>query len=293
MVDRVFTPTEKGILILFFLSGACGLIYETAWTRLLSQIYGSTVYAVSTILASFMAGLAIGSYYFGRLADVRKNPIKFYAFLELGIGIYALFSPLLLGNLNPLYIWVYHHVADFRVVYLLSLFAITFTLLLIPTIMMGGTLPVLSKFFINRQEVLGRKIGNLYSFNTFGAMFGCFTTGFLLIGTMGIKWTIYLAAFINIFIFIVLLAGSRYFPSVGKNDKREEGETKQIRGKWISDRTVLLILVAFSLSGFAALGYEVIWSRGLIFYLGNSTWAFTTMLTIFLGGLAFGSLLIR
>ena len=297
MLNNILKPKpaviEKWILLLFFFSGTCGLIYQTAWTRLLNQIYGSTVYAVSTILAAFMAGLAIGSYFLGRVIDVRKNPIRFYAFLELGIGLFALISPLLLGNLNPVYVWVYQHLADYRPLYLLTLFAITFTFLLIPTIMMGGTLPVLSKFFVKRREALGRKIGNLYSVNTFGAMFGCFATGFLLIGTIGIKWTIYLSAFINLLIFIILLAGSRYFTAIDAKDSIEIDKTKQTKGKLLPNRTVLLILFAFSLSGFAALGYEVVWFRGLIFYLGNSTWAFTTMLTIFLGGLAFGSLLIR
>ena len=285
--------TENLILSLFFFSGASGLIYETAWTRLLSQIYGNTVYAVSTILAAFMAGLALGSFLFGKWIDTRKNIIRFYAFLELGIGLFAFISPSLLGNINPVYMWAYQHFVSSRTFYLISLFLITFSILLIPTILMGGTLPVLSKFFVKQKEVLGHKIGNLYSFNTFGAMLGCFATGFLLIGTIGIKWTIYSAAFLNLSIFFVLLIFTQYLPLAKAKDQPEENNERKIKNPWRPNGTVLLILGAFSLSGFAALGYEVVWFRGLVFYLGNSTWAFTTMLTIFLAGLAFGSLLIR
>lgn len=269
------------------------MIFETAWTRLLSQIYGSTVYATSTVLAAFMAGLALGSYFFGKRADLQKNPIKLYAFLELGIGLYALWSPMLFGTLNPIYLLAYRYLISVRMLYFVVLFSVTFLFLLVPTILMGGTLPVLSKFFVGHKDILGRKIGGLYAVNTFGAMTGCFATGFFLIGNVGIKETIYLAALINISIFAILYAGRSYISLPNRSEVLAESRAESPVGKLKVDKRVVLILSAFSLSGFSALGYEVLWSRGLIFYLGNSTWAFTAMLTVILGCIAIGSMLIR
>ncbi|MCI0512378.1 fused MFS/spermidine synthase [candidate division KSB1 bacterium] len=284
---------QKTILALFFISGACGLIYETAWIRLLNHIYGSTVYATSTILAAFMGGLALGSYYFGKRIDQNQNPLKIYAYLELGIALFALLSPFLLGTLNPLYLWIYRHFASIPAIYLLLLFSATFLLLLIPTFLMGGTLPVLSRLFIDRREILGQKVGNLYALNTFGAMLGCWATGFILIGLLGIKGTIFLAASLNLAIFGIIIFVIPSPPFTAPAVVAATPNLKAKKPKTEPPRTFWIVLLAFAISGFTALGYEVVWFRGLVFYLGNSTWAFTTMLTTILGGIAVGSLLIR
>ena len=159
------------------MSGASGLVYEVVWTRQLTLVFGSTVFATSTVLTAFMAGLALGSYYFGRMADRERRPLRLYAILEAGIGVFALIWPLLLSALNAIYVLAYRGLgAEF---YSLSLirFALSFLVLLLPSTLMGGTLPILSRFFVNRLEKLGLNVGTLYALNTFGAVVGCIAAG--------------------------------------------------------------------------------------------------------------------
>lgn len=190
--------TKLAVLIIFFISGASGLIYEVVWTRMLTLVFGSTVFAISAVLTSLMAGLALGSFYFGRLADNQERPLRVYAYLEAGIGIFALIFPLILWLLNGTYVFIHRQIyASF---YPLSLirFVLSFLVLLIPTALMGATLPIISKFYVERRDNLGWDMGRLYSLNTFGAMVGTLAAGFFLVNFLGVNWTLRLAAFINL-----------------------------------------------------------------------------------------------
>ena len=191
------------ILLVFFLSGACGLIYQVIWVRMLSLIFGSTIYAVSTVLGAFMAGLALGRYLFGRLVDRKDKilaPLRLYALLELGIGAFCFFTPWLFKLIEYVYLHFTHSSLYLHTVWssILVRFVLASLVILIPTALMGGTLPVLSKLFVQRREKLGWHIGLLYSVNTWGAVCGVFATGFILIMLMGVKGTLYAAAVINL-----------------------------------------------------------------------------------------------
>ena len=276
------------LLTLFLLSGGGGLIYQVVWMRMLGFAMGSTVLAVSTVLTAFMAGLALGSFSFGRLIDRRADALKVYAYLEIGIGLCGLAMPTLLLGLSPIYVGMTRLLSDSYAALSLARFGLCFVLLVIPTTLMGGTLPVLSKFFVARKETLGWNIGALYAVNTLGAVIGCFAAGFVLIGTMGVVETVYIAAVLN----LLVAAGTLVLRAVAPD--AESGLEAEPAGQRQEQRPrlpglALLILCAFGLSGFAALGYEVIWSRILVFFVGNSTYAFSAMLTTFLLGLALGS----
>src|SRR3990172_11346183 len=186
------------ILLIFFLSGASGLIYEIVWTRLLSLVFGVSSFAISTVLTVFMAGLGIGGYTFGKLIDKRGNPLKVYALLEILIGLYAILLP----NIFSLTEWLYIklHVLTGGSFLLLSAerFLISFFILIFPTTMMGGTLPVISRFLIKSENRIGVDTGVIYSLNTFGAVAGCIITGFYLIEVIGVTQSLYLAAVLNL-----------------------------------------------------------------------------------------------
>src|SRR3989338_910719 len=186
------------ILLIFFLSGASGLIYEIVWTRLLSLVFGVSSFAISTVLTVFMAGLGIGGYTFGKLIDKRGNPLKVYALLEILIGLYAILLP----NIFSLTEWLYIklHVLTGGSFLLLSAerFLISFFILIFPTTMMGGTLPVISRFLIKSENRIGVDTGVIYSLNTFGAVAGCIITGFYLIEVVGVTQSLYLAAVLNL-----------------------------------------------------------------------------------------------
>ncbi|HIE25664.1 TPA: tetratricopeptide repeat protein [Candidatus Poribacteria bacterium] len=285
--------TKLTILIIFFASGATGLIYEVIWTRMLILVFGSTVFAVTTVLTSFMAGLALGSFYFGRRADAQARPLRIYAYLEIGIGIFALIFPIILILLNGVYVGIHRQIhASF---YPLSLirFVLSFLVLLVPTTLMGATLPIISKFFVLRFENLGWDVGRLYSLNTFGAVVGTIAAGFFLVKWFGVDWTLRFSAVINLIIAgIAMLLDKQKMEEW--TDGRMEGTHPSIRPSNIpsSDLPPLIIRLAlwtFAVSGFCALAYEVLWTRILVFFLGHTTYAFATMLSAFLFGIAAGS----
>jgi spermidine synthase len=175
------------IYTLFFASGFSGLVYEVVWVRMLHTILGSTTYAVSIVLTAFMSGLAIGSFLAGRWIERKADALKIYAWIEVGIGFFAFLSPIFLNGLNSLYVWMHNQMSLSLQMVSIVRFILSFAVLIVPTALMGATLPVLSKFFVRKERSLGKDIGGLYGFNTLGAMTSCFITGFLLIPATGIR----------------------------------------------------------------------------------------------------------
>ncbi len=284
------------ILLIFFLSGASGLIYEIVWTRLLSLVFGVSSFAISTVLTVFMAGLGIGGYIFGRLIDKRGNPLKVYAVLEILIGLYAILLP----NIISLTEWIYIklHVLTGGSFLLLSAerFLISFFILIFPTTMMGGTLPVISRFIIKSEGRIGVDTGVIYSLNTFGAVAGCIITGFYLIEVVGVTQSLYLSAVLN------LIAGGgayiiSYKSQVTSHKLQDSTPKSKISNRqssdpstgWVPRNLQSLVLLAFGFSGMAALSYEVLWTRVLILILDNTIYAFSIILFTFLLGIAGGS----
>ena len=277
--------TRPTLFLLFFLSGGCGLIYQVVWVRMLGFVLGSTVLAVSTVLTAFMAGLALGSFFFGRVVDRRTDALRIYAYLEIGIGLFGLAMPTLLQGLSPVCIGLTRLLGDFEPALSLARFAVCLALLAIPTTLMGGTLPVLSRFLVERREALGNNVGTLYALNTLGAVAGCFAAGFVLIGTVGVVETVYIAAVIN----LLVAAGTLLLDAAIRSGREAQPAAPKPERRPRASGMALLILGGFGVSGFVSLGYEVIWARLLVFFVGNSTYAFSAMLTTFLLGLALGS----
>jgi spermidine synthase len=282
------------ILGLFFVSGISGLLYEVAWTRMLTLMFGDTVLAVSIVLAAFMAGLALGSFWSGRRIDQQRQVLRIYAVLEAGIGLTALLLPLALEGLTPLYVWLHQHLHTTFYFFSLLRFLLAFGVLLLPTTLMGATLPVLSRYVVRTHTTLGWSVGMLYALNTGGAVLGCFAAGYVLIGSLGLYQTVSIGAGLNVAIALLVWLLPRQVDQVTA-PVLAPAETPTIPPQpapVYSAKVVRLVLWSFALSGFAALSYEVLWTRALTFFIGNSTYAFSAMLTTFLCGLALGSLLL-
>ena len=177
---------RRVVLILCFLSGISGLLYEVAWARMLHLLFGDTVLAVSTVLASFMAGLAMGSFWIGRYIDRRRRVLAVYAGLEAGIGLSAILFPVVLQGVTPLYVWLHQSLSSSFWLFSLARFFLAFGLLCVPTALMGATLPVLSRYLVQSSATLGWNVGVLYALNTGGAVVGCFIAGYVLIGSVGL-----------------------------------------------------------------------------------------------------------
>jgi spermidine synthase len=277
-------------LFCFFFSGAAGLVYQVVWTRMLTQIFGNTTYAIATVLSAFMAGLAIGSYLFGKIADRGKNDFLLYGLLEAGVGIYGFAVPWLFALAQKAYGPIFGLNESYPFLFNLVLFFLSFVLLVFPTLLMGATLPVLSRFYVRSFSQFGRRVGDLYATNTTGAVIGCAAAGFFLIPTLGMRTTVYVAAGLNLIIAAVILVVDRLrdkkpleFNTAGAGEIPETPVTDN-SPPWLG----WVVLISFGLSGFASLVYENAWTRALTLVIGSSIYSFTTMLVTFLIGLALG-----
>lgn len=287
---------ESLVLAWFFLSGAAALIYQVIWARQLELVFGSTPHAIATILSVFMAGLALGSLCFGRLADKTSNPVLYYCFLETGTGAYALFTPWIFENLPHLQLFLLPPSPAGSASFSLFTLVSSFLVLIIPTALMGGSLPVMAKFLLHRHEEAGSKVGKLYFVNTLGAAAGALLAGFALIALFGLRATTFVAAAINLGIgatAFILYRNWKETPSTTAAQTSFTGIAEPARvqptGTYSGSRAVPL-LVGYGLAGFAALGLEVLFTRALIMVIGSSIYAFSLIVAAFLVGIALGSL---
>ncbi|HEY8491078.1 MAG TPA: fused MFS/spermidine synthase, partial [Dehalococcoidia bacterium] len=280
------------LLALFFGSGAAGLIYQVLWLRLLALVFGVTVWAASTVLASFMAGLALGSLGAGRLADRLRNPLLWYGLAEILVGLSALASPAALDLVERLYVRLYPALPHDPALLTALRFGLSFLVLLVPTTLMGATLPIIVKSSLLEQHGLGRSVSLLYATNTAGAVAGALLAGFVLVGGVGIAASFRLAAGLNVLVGLAAIGAAR-----ARRRLRPEGARPAAAEDppLVEDRyppgVRRLVLALFALSGFAALALEVIWFRVLVLYLVATTYAFTIMLATVLLGIAAGSYL--
>ncbi|MGA8883147.1 MAG: fused MFS/spermidine synthase [Acinetobacter sp.] len=182
---------------IFFISGFSALIYQVCWQRLLFTGFGVDLTSITVIVSIFMAGLGVGAYFGGRIADkFGPHLLIVFCLVELGIGCFGLVSASLINFTQHVFINSS----------LFTLSVITFLLLIFPTFLMGATLPVLTSFFNRYIANVGESIGTLYFYNTLGAAAGALTTGFILFNYLTLSQTIYFAASLNIFIAIVIFA---------------------------------------------------------------------------------------
>ena len=168
--------------LLFFLSGATGLIYELLWVRVLYQSFGSTIQSVTTVVAAYMGGLGLGAWWLGRAADRSPRPAALYGWLEIAIGAFAIISPLVLGLAHWIYIGTAGALSLGGAASVALRFGLAALVLMIPTTLMGGTLPVLTRALMGEDRgLLKPSLGRLYGLNTLGAMTGTALAGFFLI----------------------------------------------------------------------------------------------------------------
>jgi len=277
------------IYLIFFFSGLAALVYQVVWVRSFSLVFGGTHLAVTTVLAIYMAGLAIGGALFGK--HVKESPLRLYGQLELGIAFLALLAFGLARVYPEIYaFFAQGHESDKILLTLIRLGFCTLSLLG-PTILMGGTLPVLSRCLSPSGANISRHLSFLYGFNTLGALAGAGLTAFVFLRFMTVSSTYALAIVLNTLLGVAALRLSRHQPSP------KDSDASVPKGEEISDRHGLrpdtsfsykLVFWGIGVSGFCALGYEVLWTRILTLFIGASVYGFATMLCAFLAGIAVG-----
>ncbi len=350
------------VLAVFFVSGVSGLIYEVAWFRLLSLSFGVSVYAASAVLTAFMGGLALGSWFFGRIMRGAQHaaplpqitsgaqhaaPLRVFAVLQTGVALFAFVTPALSGSLTDLYVWLAREFRADQATYNAVRTLLATLALVPPTFLMGGTLPVLAQVLAIEKAERGRRLGALYAVNTFGGVVGALLAGLFLIPALGVSGALYLGGSLDLVVAAVAFWLARQWPAepaqlqdepkqpapaVLKSPEPQPAEqSKRARrtagrqgsggqpvvamqtagggirtqarggavaalqapdvaaGPLLALNPARLALIGYAVSGFAALGYQVVWTRTLAIFSLNAVFSFTIMLVTFLIGLAAGS----
>jgi len=272
-----------GILALFFLSGASALAYETLWQRQMLLVFGASAPATTAVLTSFFCGVAFGSLIGGRILRRHANALKFYAVVELWIGVCAVLLPFLLRGIEGLYVLLPQSwAADSQdtVLSFLVRFSMAVGVVLPATLGMGATIPAMNRILDEmKKQSIGANVGLAYGVNTLGAVIGGMLTGFLLIKSFGVKNSMYLAFFMNALVFFGALYLSRTFSFT----------TPAHIAKKLPNGFFWLVVIYFG-SGFLALGYEVLWLRILGILATNGVYTFVLALAVYLLGFSLGSL---
>jgi spermidine synthase len=277
--------------LLFVVSGAAGLIYELVWVRDLYEVFGSTIHSVTTVVAAYMGGLGLGAFLLGRLADRHRRPAALYGFLELAIGAFGLASPWILHGVGAAYLGVARAVAPGLWTGTAIKFVFAFAVLLVPTFLMGGTLPVLTRAFArDRSEQLRGELALFYGLNTVGGVAGCLLAGYVLIEVYGLRTSLFATGAVNLALGAAALAIARLPERAGEARAEEEQESEPVFAPDPGPATRRLALALIAATAFASLLYEIAWTRTLILVFGSSTYAFTTILACFLLGIGLGSL---
>ena len=285
---------QNGIAIVcFFLSGFAGLVYEVSWIRKASLVFGSTTFAVSTVLAVFFLGLACGSYLFGRIGQRTLRPLRLYALIEVGLGLFAMASPYLLDFTESFYGPIYRALAGHAVILFVARGVLVSLVILPPTILMGSTLPLFCRQFVRSDAKVANSVGMLYGVNTLGAAVGCAAAGLFLLPTFGLRLTVQLGAALNILCGIavgLLPITKNQLPQLDRDSERSTSQSKTVKERFTAAQIPIAIL--FFSVGFVVLGSEVLWTRYLrLLTRQNNVYTYTLTLTVVLVGIVLGSFL--
>lgn len=292
----------RTLFAVVFFSGVAGLIYQVLWMKQLGLLFGNTSYAVSATLSAFFAGLAAGSWFWGRRVGSSTNPLRLYALLEAGIAVTALVYFVILHIFYGVYPFIYQSVSS-RSLMLLVKFALSLLLIFPPAFCMGGTVPVIAQHLIRNRSLFGRTSAMLYGINTLGAACGAGVAVFVMVLYLGFTWTCVVAILIS-----VAAGGVAWRLSIGSAGRaeqidvpvmvpRSDGNQRKHKGKRReetvveiqSDRNRWPVALICFLSGFGVLALEVLWTRMFAQVHSNSVYAFTIILVVVLTCLAIGA----
>ena len=278
-VAKPYAPVEQTSLailipaLLLFVSGSAALIYQVLWIKQLSLVVGIEVYAITTGISAFFAGLALGGLVFGRWADRLSRPVFLYAMLELLIAALGIGATWALGTAASPFAWLEQRAG-------LLAWSLPFALIGIPAFLMGGTLPVLIRALAPQTGRLGRAGGNLYAANTAGAIAGTLLTAFVLLPALGVRGTAYAAAALN----LIAAGGALWFQRGSRVIP-----VAPLAALAPRSQQAKLAIALYSVAGGIALGYEVVWSQSIVQFMSTRTYAFAVVLATYLAGLVIGS----
>jgi len=278
----IHQPGTSGLLIplLFFASGLTALVGEVVWMRMLGLVLGNTIWAASAAVSVWMAGMALGAFIGGRMAGRIRRHVLLYGLAEGAIGLFYAFSPRIHSWMMAVGSHFFEDMQGHLAMGIMQRFTLAAAVLLLPTTLMGLTLPLLVERIRGRK--LAERISLLYGINTMGAATGVFLTAYFLLPTLGEGGTLALTAIICLLVLAGALAAEKKTPP-SEIPLRVRAFHTRVSG----------YLVLAALMGAASLAAELVWIRILVLHIGSRVYAFAVLLGVYLVGLALGSLLIR
>ena len=310
----------RPLALVFVVSGFAGLVYQVVFAKSLGLVFGSTANAATVVLATYMAGLAIGSWIGGQLASRTSDPVRGYALAEIGIAIWCLAAPWLLSGIAGLYVWVARG-ADPSAGWLLGMqLGLGALVLVVPTLLMGLTMPLLTAFVTRVDPSLGRSVAMLYGANTVGAALGALLTGYFILPNLGVSATFLCAVLLNLCVaFAGLQIGKRakasglvevsqpagadkVEPDAEPDAEPESATPLDTEPAGVASAPVspseprrlgMVALLILGVGGFVSFTLEIAYVHLLAVVAGNSAYAFSLMLTCFLVGLGAGATAMR
>ena len=262
--------------LLLILSGAAALIYQVLWIKQLTLIVGVDVYAVTTGVSAFFAGLALGGLLIGRWADRVTRPLRLYAALELGVAVVGVLMTLALAHTAALFATLEQKSAVLA-------WTLVFLMVGLGPFLMGGTLPAIVRSLRLTADRISTGGGRMYAANTFGAIIGALVSSFLLIPTLGIQGSVLTAAGMG----VLAAAGGFWLDRFSSRQTRVEQELNNV----LPAKSATIAILFYAVAGGLALGYEVVWSQSIVQFMSTRSFAFSVMLATYLAGLALGAAL--
>jgi len=272
------TTRTRLTLVLFFLSGVTGLVYEVLWSKCLAFVFGNSTSATAAVLAAFMGGLALGSWLAGRMIPRWRRLVATYGLVEASIGCYCVVLPFLLDAIRPVLAAAYDPSGP-TLVFGLTRLTLVLGLLLVPSTLMGMTFPLLGAEALRHAERPGRVLGLLYGANCCGAVGGALASSFVLIPTLGLFKTTLAAGLTNV---LIGLAAWRC-----QDDEVPARPAPRRAGPLAKAAPTLLVV--FAAAGMASMLYQLAWTRVFSLLFGSSVYVFSVILAAFIGGLSLGS----
>jgi spermidine synthase len=272
----VWTLSNRLLFTAIFISGASALVYQLIWVRLLGLVFGVSSFAVATVVAVFLLGLGLGSYFFGRWSERARDPLRIYLYVELGIAVTSVLAYLVIETM-PVYRYLYEYAYNNLGFYGLSVARLLLSVLVLlpPVFLIGGTMPLLAKYFLRDPASLGSSFSKIYYLNTLGACAGALLTGFVFVRYFGVIGTLMIAVGGNLLVALIIALS-----------KRGTGAPRPATGEQSPYSYMLIFLF---LTGFISLGYEMLWVRILSTYGLSTSQAFALILAGFLLGFSVGA----
>lgn len=262
--------------LLLIISGTAALIYQVLWIKQLTLIVGVDVYAVTTGVSAFFAGLALGGLALGRLADRARRPLRIYAGLEIGVALAGILMTFALAHSAGLFARLEQSSAVLA-------WGLVFLMVGVGPFLMGGTLPAMVRSLRLAADDIGAGGGRMYAANTMGAIIGTLLTSFLLIPALGVMGTAWIAAGFGLLAAIGGFWLDRFAPE--QTPAVQESSARRIA------KPAIVAIIFYSIAGGLALGYEVVWSQSIVQFMSTRSYAFSVMLATYLAGLALGAAL--